>query len=120
MDTDVGYKKLNAFCKADELVILVYKFTKDFPKDEIFGLVSQMRRAVVSVPANIVEGYGRNNKRERLQFCFIAQGSLMELEYYIDLSIKLGYLNEEKFNILTSKRCEVGRLLNGFINYQKR
>lgn len=120
MDTDAGYKKLNVFQKSDELAILIYKFTKDFPKDEIFGLVSQMRRATVSVPANIVEGYGRNGKRERLQFCYVAQGSLTELEYYVDLSYKLGYLNDEKYQTLISKRGEVGRLLNGFINYQKR
>jgi four helix bundle protein len=120
MEIDAGYKKLNAFCKSDELVILIYKYTKDFPRDEVFGLVSQMRRAAVSVPANIVEWYGRNNKRERLQFCYIAKGSLMELEYYIDLSYKLGYINEEKYRTLNLKRSEVGRLLNGFINYQKR
>lgn len=120
MDTDAGYKKLNVFIKSDELAVLIYRDTKDFPRDEIFGLVSQMRRAAVSIPANIVEGYGRNGKRERLQFCYIAQGSLMELEYYIDLSYKLGYINDEKYKILKSKRSEVGRLLNGFINYQKR
>ena len=120
MEIDAGYKKLNVFCKSDELVIFIYKYTKDFPRDEVFGLVSQMRRAAVSVPANIVEGYGRNNKWERLQFCYIAKGSLMELEYYIDLSYKLGYINEEKYRTLNLKRSEVGRLLNGFINYQKR
>lgn len=119
MENSAGYKKLNLFQKADELAILTYKYTRDFPKEEIFGLVSQMRRAAVSVPANIVEGYSRNNKRERLQFYYIARGSLTELEYYIDLSYKLGYINDEKYKVISLKRSEVGKLLNGFINYQK-
>lgn len=117
MEDVAGYKKLNLFQKADELVILIYKNTKNFPREEIFGLVSQMKRAAVSVPANIAEGYNRNNKRERLQFYYISRGSLAELEYYIDLSYKLGYLNQEKYKELNLKRGDVGKLLNGFINY---
>lgn len=114
---EAGYKKLSLFQKADELVISVYKFTKNFPREEIFGLTSQMRRAVVSVPANIVEGYSRKNKKERLQFYYIARGSLAEVDYYIDLSFKLKYLNDGQHEELSFKRSEVGRLLSGFINY---
>ena len=112
-----GYKKLSLFQKAEELTFLVYKHTGNFPREEVFGLTSQMRRAAVSVPANIVEGYSRNNKRERLQFYYIAKGSLAELEYYIDLAHRLKYLSNEKHKELNLKRSETGKLLNGFINY---
>ena len=74
------YKQLDVYKKANELIILVYKATKLFPKEELFGLVSQMRRAAVSVLANFVEGYGRKGKKEKIQFCYISVGSLNELE----------------------------------------
>lgn len=120
MEEVAGYKKLSLFQKADELVILIYKYTKDYPREEVFGLVSQMRRAAVSVPANIVEGYSRNNKKERLQFYYISRGSLAELDYYIELSFKLKYLNNEQYKELIFNRSEVGKMLNGFINYRLR
>ena len=75
-----------------------------------------MRRAAVSVPANIVEGYSRKNKKEKLQFYYVAKGSLTELEYYIDLSYRLEFLNNQEYKLLKEKRDEVGKLLNGFIN----
>ena len=78
-----------------------------------------MRRCAISVPANIVEGYGKNTTKEQLQFCYNARGSLTELEYYIDLSFKLKYINKEQYNKLRKSRNEVGRLLNGFINSLK-
>jgi len=117
MEETAGYKKLNLFQRADELVILIYKFTKSFPKEETFGLISQMRRAAVSVPANIAEGYSRNNKKERLQFYCISRGSLAEVDYYIELSFKLKYLNEEQYKELIFIRNKTGKMLNGFINY---
>ncbi len=79
-----------------------------------------MRRAAVSVPANIAEGYSRNNKRERLQFYYISRGSLAEIDYYIELSFKLKYFNNEQYKELSLKRSKVGRMLNGFINYHIR
>ncbi|MBI3290924.1 four helix bundle protein [Candidatus Falkowbacteria bacterium] len=116
MDNQLGYRKLNVFQKADELVIGIYLTTKNFPKDELFGLISQMRRCAVSVPANIVEGYGKKTKKEQLQFCYNARGSLSELEYYIDLSFKLEYVDQRQYVQLKNSRDAVGRLLNGFIN----
>ena len=95
--------------------MLVYKITKAFPRDELFGLISQMRRCAVSVVANIVEGYGRKTSANKLQFYYIAQGSLTELEYYVDLSFDLDYLNQEDYKDLQALRDEVGRLLHGFI-----
>lgn len=94
---NAGYRKLLVYLKAHKLVLLVYRITKTFPRDELFGLISQMRRCVVSVAANIVEGYSRKTPANKLQFYYIAQGSLTELEYYIDLSFDWGYLNQENY-----------------------
>ncbi|MFQ6084527.1 MAG: four helix bundle protein [Candidatus Aminicenantia bacterium] len=105
--------------EADKLAFDVYKITKEFPREEMFGLISQMRRAAVSVPANIVEGYSRSSKKEKLQFYNIAKGSLTELEYYLDFSFKLDYMNREEHNKLTELRNKVGRLLGGFIKSTK-
>lgn len=85
----------------------------------MFGLTSQMRRAAFSVPANIVEGYARSSHKEKLQFYSIARGSLSELEYYIDFTLRLGYLSKDQHIKLANLRSEVGRLLNGFINSTK-
>jgi four helix bundle protein len=115
-----GYRKLIVWQKADTLAFQVYLITKNFPKDELFGLISQMRRAAVSVPANIVEGYARFSKKEKGQFYNIANGSLAELEYYIDFSYKLGYLTNSQYNNLKSLREEVGRLLRGFMRAVER
>ncbi len=111
-----GYKNLNVWIKADELVLLVYSLTKKFPKEELFGLVSQIRRCAISVPVNLVEGYGRRTQKDKSQFYYIARGSLNELEYYIDLAFKFKYINKDEYEKLFSLRNDVGRLLNGFIN----
>ncbi|MBI2591561.1 MAG: four helix bundle protein [Candidatus Brennerbacteria bacterium] len=116
MDYIAGYKNLNVWKKADELVLSVYKLTKIFPKNECFGLVSQMRRCAISIPANIVEGYGRRTNKDKSQFLFIARGSLNELEYYLDLSFKLEYIDSVNYQKNLSLRNDVGKLLNGFIN----
>lgn len=115
MENNLGYRKLNVYRVANDLVLEVYKVTKNYPKDELFGLVSQMRRCSVSVVANIVEGYGRRTKNEKINFYFIAKGSLTELEYYIDLSLQLNYINRENHDILIKIRNDAGRLLYGFI-----
>lgn len=115
-DNQRSYRRLVVWQKADELAFQIYLITKNFPKEEIFGLTSQMRRAAFSVPANIVEGYARSFNKEKIQFYMIARGSLTELEYSIDFSLRLKYLSDEQHLKLTSLRNEVGRLLNGFIN----
>lgn len=114
-----GYRKLLVWQRADELAVKVYLVTKKFPREEIFGLTSQMRRAAFSVPANIVEGYSRNSKREKMQFYSIARSSLTELEYYIDFALRLDYLSKDDFALLRNLRDEVGRLLNGFMKFTK-
>lgn len=112
---ELGYRKLIVFQKADDLAYQVYLVSRKFPREEIFGLISQMRRCALSVPANIVEGYGKRTNKEKRQFCFNARGSLNELEYYIDFSFKLKYINKEEHEKLKNLRDEVGRLLFRYI-----
>jgi four helix bundle protein len=88
------HKKLRAFELADDLVIIIYQVTRSFPKEELFGLTSQMRRAGISVPSNIVEGCARESQIEYKRFLEIAFGSLKELHYQFDLACKLGYIIE--------------------------
>ena len=110
--------KLKAFELADKLALLVYQETRTFPKEELFGLVSQMRRAAVSVPSNIAEGCGRSSEKEYLQFLSIAYGSLKELEYQISLSKKLGFISDT--TNLTGCADETSRVLNGLIKALKK
>ncbi len=110
-----GYRGLIVWQRADELAFRIYMVTRNFPKEEMFGIISQMRRAIVSVPANIVEGYARSSKKEKLQFYNIANASLAEVEYYLDFSLRLNYLEKNMHNELSNLRSEVGRLLHGFI-----
>jgi four helix bundle protein len=111
-----GYRRLLAWQRADQLACDVYIVTRAFPDDERFGLVSQMRRAAVSVAANIAEGYAHVTKRERRRFYTIARASLTELEYYLDFShFRLQYLDRPEFQELANLRGETGRLLHGLI-----
>ena len=110
-----GYERLIVWQRAHQLALATYTVTKAFPKDEKFGIISQMRRCAVSVPANIVEGYQRRSVKEKLNFFNIAHGSLAELGYYLKLTGDLGYLVPEKHSQLVELRDEVGRLLHGFI-----
>ncbi len=115
-----AYRRLIVWQKADELAYQVYRATRSFPGDERFGLVSQMRRASVSVAANIVEGYAQATRKGRRRFYGIARSSLAELEYYIDFThARLGYLEDEQHGLLSSLRQDVGRLLFGFLNSEK-
>ncbi len=110
-----NFKELMVWQKAIELVTEIYKITRAFPKDEVFGLVSQMQRAAVSIPSNIAEGHERNSDKEFAQFLCIARGSLAELETQIIIAEKLSYItNEQRINILNN--CyEIGRMINGLL-----
>jgi len=108
-------KKLRAFELADTLVVDVYKTTRKFPRDELYGLTSQIRRAAVSVPANIVEGCARSTEKEYLQFLNIAYGSLAEVGYLLELALKLGYLEEAPFRQLNDLYLEAARTLFGLV-----
>ncbi|MCG2726829.1 MAG: four helix bundle protein [Elusimicrobia bacterium] len=109
-----GYKKLDTWVKADALAKEVYKATANFPKDEIYGITSQLRIAALSVPVNIVEGTGRQGRKELKNFLNIALGSLAETEYLLEFCKDIGYLNEEKFFNLEQLRSDTGKLLWSF------
>jgi four helix bundle protein len=115
-----GYRNLLVWQNAHELTLLIYKASKIFPRDELHGLTNQMRRAAVSIPANIAEGYARAGKKELLQFLYIAKGSLAEVEYYVELSKDLEYIDRAMYENLEEKRQLVGKLLYGFIASIKR
>ena len=109
------HTKLRAFELADDVVMLVYRVTSGFPKEELFGLTSQIRRAAVSVPSNIVEGCARESEAEYLRFLSIAFGSLRELHYQLNLSKRLGFLLNEDSSSLELKIVETEKVLNGLI-----
>jgi four helix bundle protein len=100
---------------ADEIAILVYQLTADFPKEELYGLTAQMRRAAVSVPSNIVEGCARDSQADYLRFLYIAFGSLRELHYQTSLSIRLGFLNDRSTTMLKTKIEETEKVMNRLI-----
>jgi four helix bundle protein len=106
-----GYKRLIAWQKSNQLAFLIYKLTSKFPKEEMFGLISQLRRAGLSIPTNIVEGHARNNKKEFYRFLAIALSSLAEVEYLLDFSYELEYLDESEYKRVTELRKEVGHIL---------
>ena len=112
------FRQLEAWQEAHKLVLMVYQVTKGFPSDERFGLVSQMRRAVVSVPANIAEGFKRRGIRDKIRFYNVAEGSLEELKYFFILSEDLGYISSN--GELMAQSETVGRLLNGLISSTER
>ena len=109
-----NYKKLIVFQKADELTFQIYKLTDTFPKSEIFGLTSQLRRATLSIPTNIVEGYARKSKKELYQFITIALGSHAEMEYLYGFSKRLGYCKSDNIGMIEDLIAEVGKLLWSF------
>jgi four helix bundle protein len=110
------YRNLIAWQKAKRLALDVYRCTRKFPRDEIYGLTSQMRRAAVSVPSNIAEGKGRHSHKDLVHFLYHARGSLLELETQISIARDLEYIDQPAFEILESETEEVGRILNGLIN----
>jgi four helix bundle protein len=109
------HTKLRAFILADELAIIIYSITFKFPKEETFGLTSQMRRCAVSVPSNIVEGSARESQTEYLRFLEIAYSSLRELHYQFGLAQRLGYIQEPKVSRTEIKLTETGKVLGGLI-----
>ena len=112
------FQDLQVWQEAHALVLQVYKTTQTFPKTEVYGLTSQMRRAAVSIPANIAEGFTRYGIKDKLKFYNIAEGSLEELKYYFILSDDLGYIDSN--TELMRAADQVGRLLNGLIHSTQR
>lgn len=109
-----SFKDLDVWNKGIEFVAEIYKLTSNFPKDELYSLVSQMRRAAVSIPSNIAEGQGRRNAKEFIQFLYIAKGSLAEIETQIIICQRLNYLDESPMLFDDIKRLRT--MLVGLIN----
>lgn len=110
-----NYRELKVWERAHQFVLRVYKITQNYPKEELYGITSQLRRAVVSVPNNIAEGCGRNSDAELRRFSEIAYGSASETDYLLLLSRDLGFLQTEDYNELIHELDEIRRMLNGFI-----
>jgi four helix bundle protein len=111
-----SYQDLVVWQKAVDLVTGIYRMTKRFPKEEIYGLTSQLRRAAISIPGNIAEGQGRLSKGEFKQFLGNARGSLFELVTQLTIAENLGYMNKADINDLINLSDEVSRLFNGLLS----
>jgi four helix bundle protein len=114
------YSDLDVWKESRILVKLIYDLTKNFPKEELFGLSSQIRRCAVSIPSNIAEGCGRNHTKDSIQFFYISRGSLFELETQLYLAFDQEYMSESKLNSLIENTTTCKKLLNGFINYYQK
>jgi len=116
-----SYKKLDTRKKSMLLIKEVYTVTKSYPKEELFALTSQTKRAAISVAANIAEGTGRNYKKDTIQFLHIARGSLYEVETLLNIAVMVEIINEKQFLPFESKIDEGIRILNGLIkSYESR
>lgn len=112
-----SHKDLKVWKESMELVVLIYAATKEFPKDELYGLTSQIRRASISIPSNIAEGAGRNGSKEFIRFLYIALGSLSELETQLEIALKLNYVKNLDDVIL--KIIYIRRMLSKLIRSLK-
>jgi four helix bundle protein len=112
---DKPHKKLDAWQAAMKATQIIYNLTNSFPEVEKFGLVSQMRRAAVSIPSNIAEGAARQGKREFRNFLSMAQGSLSELDTQLELSVMLGYVSKENLDEISSLLLRIDKMLTGLI-----
>jgi four helix bundle protein len=108
-----SYQDLEVWQKAMDLVVSCYKITEKFPRNEIYGLASQLQRAAISIPANIAEGRHRQHSKEFLQHLSIAYASLAELETHIQIAGRLDFINQDKIDDLLIRTGEIGRMLNG-------
>lgn len=109
------YANLKVWQKSHRMVVEIYRASSRFPKEELYGLVSQIRRCAVSIPANIAEGCGRDGDADFARFLRISMGSANELEYYVLLSRDLGFLDAQKYTPLRAGITEMKRMLNSFI-----
>lgn len=112
-----SFTDLEAWRKGHKLVLEIYRETKQFPKEELFGLISQMRRSAVSVTSNIAEGFGRKSSGEKIQFYMMAQGSLTELQNQLLIARDVGYLKTVSFDHLAGESTEVQKIINGLIKH---
>lgn len=112
-----SFTDLVAWLEGHKLVLEIYKATKNFPKEELFGLINQIRRAAVSITSNIAEGFSRQSNKEKIQFYCISRGSLTELQNQLLIAKDVGYLVNEKFKKIAEQTVKVHKLINGLIKY---
>jgi four helix bundle protein len=115
-----GYRDLRAWQQAMGLVTEIYRVTRTFPKEEQYGLVSQIRRAAVSIPSNLAEGHGRNSRNEFRQFIGQARGSLSEVETQLEIAKNLGYVKAEAAGALMEQAEAVGKMLTGLRSWTEK
>lgn len=108
------YRQLEIWQRGHQLALEIYRATKSFPKDELFGVTSQMRRAAASIPANIAEGCGRDSEAELKRFLDIAHGSASELDYFVLLTHELGYISAETHAPLAEELAQLKRMIGAF------
>jgi len=113
------YTELDVWMSSRSLANKIYEITKEFPKEEIFGLTSQLRRAAVSIPSNIAEGCGRQYSKDAIQFFFVARGSLYELETQLYIASDQGYISPDEITKCLEEVTKCKQLINGFISYYK-
>jgi four helix bundle protein len=113
------HKDLNAWKDSVNLVTEIYEKTKSFPKDELFGLTSQIRRSAISIPSNISEGAARESNKEFLRFLFIAQGSISEMDTQLLISKNLNYISNEDYTQLLEKLTSIRKMIAGLINFRR-
>lgn len=109
-----GYKKLKVWEKAHKLAMEIYRVSHKFPKEELYGLTSQIRRSAFSISLNIVEGHASSSKKEFLNFLNISDRSLVETEYLLEIVKELNFISDTEYQRLEKMRCEVGIMLNAF------
>ena|SRR2546421_3321123 len=112
-----NYKTLDAWQQSMQLAKEIYLLTRNYPKEEMYGLTSQSKRAAISVPSNIAEGCGRQYKKDSIQFFFVARGSLYELETLLNIAVMVEIVGEDQFNQFTPLIDKCIKVLNGLIRY---
>jgi len=110
-----SFKDLNSWKEAHKLVLMIYEVSRNFPDDEKFGLISQIRRCAVSVSSNIAEGFGRNTAKDKLQFYGIARGSILELENQLIIARDLSYVKNTDFSLIENQVFVTSRLITGLM-----
>ena len=114
-----SFTDLRAWQKGHELVLTIYNITKQFPKEEMFGLTNQLRRAVVSITSNIAEGFSRQSYKEKVRFYFMSLGSLTEIQSQLLIAKDISYITKEDFDKIAKQTVEVSKVLNGLIKSSK-
>lgn len=115
-----SFTQLKVWQKSHQLTLDIYKTCKDFPKEEAYGLTSQIKRAALSITSNIAEGFGRRSLKEKVQFYFTSKGSLTELQNQLLLAKDLHYINKQKFKKIANNSVEIAKMLNSMISKTKK